>query len=182
MGGMTAAKKMASARATPFGDLELRFPFCQDLVDDLKSEIPAPQRRWDREEGRWLVSERFTPEAVALLLSYFPRAEVPPEFAPARRVVTPPAPPPSADLDAALAKLIPPPAPDAGDLAPIIAVIPCPKCGQRREQPVRVVAESSVMVARSERPAAEMVSVCPSCKFLAVVSFHPAASGERAAS
>jgi hypothetical protein len=76
----------------------------------------------------------------------------------------------------------PPPATDLPPLDALIAIIPCPKCGERQAQHVKVVAETSLRVVKSERPVAEMVAVCPRCNTLAVVSFHPAPLASAAAS
>ena len=44
-----------SARLTALGEVELIFPFRQDLVDALKTEIPVRFRTWDVDEKRWRV-------------------------------------------------------------------------------------------------------------------------------
>jgi hypothetical protein len=90
---------------------------------------------------------------------------------------TPPDTPPeagSAALDVRIALRAPDSCPAPDDVPPVVIVIPCPKCGDRREQPIRVVAETSTKVARQERPPAELLSVCSHCNTLAVVSFQPA--------
>jgi hypothetical protein len=187
----------ASARETAFtGELELRFPFNEQLKEALKEAIPRRYLRWDPEEKVWRVTEPHQAAAIALLLEYFPSAQVPDTYA--RRVapeVTPaaddgppweeepwwdtparpapkPAPKPTPKGEPVV--VVPPPAPTSDDLAPLVAVVPCPKCGDQREQPVRVVAETSTTVARQERPPAEMLSVCERCRTLAVVAFFPA--------
>lgn len=58
--------------------VELRFPFSRELVDDLKSGIPACQRSWDPDRKVWTVfgSERWANLAVDFLLEAFPYAKI----------------------------------------------------------------------------------------------------------
>jgi hypothetical protein len=176
---------LAAARETGFGEVELRFPFSRDLVDDLKTEIPARHRRYDPAERLWYVTEPHLTAAVALLIAYYPGAQVPEVYRRPAPVVVTDAPwwddpareqPPPPAIDAALAGLIPAPAPEADELAPIVILVPCPKCHAPYEQTIRVVAESSGTVAKRETMAPELVSICPhpQCRTLAVVSFYPA--------
>ena len=58
----------------------------------------------------------------------------------------------------------------------LTAVIACPHCHMLRYmQPVRVVAETSMTVAKPETTAPELISICPRCSTLAVVAFFPTA-------
>ena len=169
----------AVARETAFGETELAFPFSQDLVDDLKAEIPARYRRWDPEAKVWRVMGAYAPAAVDLLLAHFPRAEVPGHqprrllSSLAQRVRGPEPTPDPVPVPPIIVE--PTPQDDQPPLDPILAVIPCPKCHTRHDRPIRVVAETSATVAKQERPPAELIHVCPQCHALAVVSFHPAA-------
>jgi len=167
-------RALASARETAFGgEIELRFPFCQELVDALKSEIPGRSRKWDKADRVWRVQGVHAPAAIDLLLEHFPGAEVPHD-APRRKPSTPartekPTPrPPLPPL------IVEPPANDQPPLAPLVAIIPCPTCHKRYEQPIRVVAETSLAIARAEKTAPELLAVCPHCATLAIVSLWPA--------
>ena len=114
-------------------------------------------------DGVWRVRGPHKQAAVDLLLEHFPGATIPEAYKRVTPVVVtdapwwddptreqpPPLPPPA--LDDALADSMSAPAPDANELAPIVALIPCPECGHRHEQPVRVVAESSRVVAKRLR-------------------------------
>jgi hypothetical protein len=164
----------ARARETAFGgEVELRFPYREALVDDLKREIPGRFRRWDADEKRWLILGAYAPAAVDLLLEYFPNAQVPgdqPRRLPSTpaRTAKPPTPVPLPPIPF-------PVAPDPNDQpAPLVASVRCPRCHTRYEQAIRVVAESSRTVAKQERPPAEFLTVCPRCNELVVVGFVPA--------
>jgi hypothetical protein len=166
------AAMRASARATAFGgEIELRFPFCQELVDALK-ELPVRSRKWDKADRVWRVQGVHAPTAIDLLLAHFPSAQVPGD-APRRRPSTPartetPAPrpprPPASPRSAA----------DQAPLAPLLAVIACPRCHVRREQPIQVVAQSAEVVAKRETITPEFIAVCGNCTDLLVIGFVPA--------
>jgi hypothetical protein len=167
----------ASATKTAFGEIELRFPFNADLRDALKDQIPKRFLRWDPQNRVWRVMGAFGPTAINLLLAHYPRVAVP-DDAPRR---LPSSPARTTKPEPALPR---PPVPfpvvaraagaDQDPLAPLLAVIPCPACHTRYEQPVRVVAETSRTIAQDETRAPELIAVCPHCTTLAVVSFWPA--------
>ena len=163
----------ASATPTAFDDeIALRFPYAAALVDDLKTEIPARYRRYDRNERVWYVTGPYREMAVDLLLARYPRADVP-----GRAVVVRPTPAPKAPE-----KPAPRPAPVAATDAPavLLAGIPCPRCHAVYAQPLRVTAKSSATA--SKRPITpELAAVCPSCGGLAVLSVTPAGSPAAAA-
>jgi hypothetical protein len=52
----------------------------------------------------------------------------------------------------------------------LVASVRCPTCGARREQPIRIVAEASTAVAKREAITPDLVSICPACNTLSVVS------------
>jgi hypothetical protein len=171
---------IASARETPFGDVELRFPFNRDLVEALKEEIPARHRRWDAEDKRWLVTDPHTQTAIDLLVARFPNAETPATYArppsvtvvrekPRRRVIT--LPPPD------VAPAASPPLEEGADQ--LLATIVCPKCHTPYQQPIRVSAVTSAKAAK-QTITPEVVAVCPNCHTLAVVAFHPLATSASA--
>jgi hypothetical protein len=168
----------ATATMTAFGEVELTFPFDADLVDDLKSEIPARFRAWDKDEKVWRVIGAYAPTAIDLLLEYFPSAEVPDDrprrmsssLARTERLPVPPRSP----LPPLIVETR---SPDhQRPLDPLLAIIACPRCQARYTQPIRVVAASSMTVAKRETMAPELVAVCPNCTSLAVVAFYPAAA------
>jgi len=173
--------KRASATMTAFGEVEIRTPYSDRtmlLVDDLKQEIPARFRRWDAEDKVWRVLGAYAPTAIDLLLEHFPSAEVPDDQPRRRPIVVarterpvdaprPPLPPLIVETPAAN---------DQTPLDPVLAIVPCPKCHQRYQQPIRVTAETSMTIAKRDRFTPEFVAVCPSCHTLAVVAFWPAAA------
>lgn len=169
---------LAAARETAFaGEVELRFPFCRDLVDDLKTEIPARHRRWAAQEKLWYVTEPHITAAVDLLLDHFPAAMVPPAYARPVRIVAPrPAPAVATDEQV---EALRPPLPPRTDDSPILVSVTCPRCHTRHDQPIRVEAHSSAKAAE-HAITPELVSVCPSCGALAVVAFLPALAAAQA--
>ena len=66
--------------------------------------------------------------------------------------------------------------PDQLERDRLIVSVRCPKCQQRHDQPVRVVAEASLRVAKWEATPPELICVCPHCSTLAVVAVFPAVS------
>jgi hypothetical protein len=170
---------IASATLTPFGEVELTFPFNRELVDDLKTEIPKQHRSFDGETKAWRVMGMYRETAINLLLEHFPRAEVPndqPRRRPAlaARTEKPPATqrPPLPPLDVA-----PTAEPDDPERDHLVACIRCPMCGKRHDQPVRVVASPSLAVAKQERPPAELIHVCPGCSTLGACYRYPGRIG-----
>jgi Zn ribbon nucleic-acid-binding protein len=164
---------VASATTTAGGGVALQFPYREALVDELKEQIPPRFRRWDRDAKCWLVLGAYAPAAVHLLLEHFPRAAVP-DDAPRRLPSSPartekPFPVPPLVVEASTA-------PDDPARDRLVASVRCPTCHERHDQPVRVVAETSLTVATRETITPELVSVCPACNTLAVVAFHPAAA------
>ena len=172
---------LASAQKTAFGDYELTFPFCQALVDDLKTEIPARYRKWDPDDRVWRILGAYAPAAIDLLLEYFPNAEIPGDHVrPGRlmaRTERPAVAVPLPSLGAAINT-----EPDRPELDHLTASVRCPKCRQRYDQPIRAIAEASLTVAKRETITPELISVCPSCNTLAVVAFFPAVAGAQEAS
>jgi hypothetical protein len=172
----------ASARLTPFGEVEIRTPYSERtrlLVDALKIEIPGRFRRWDAEDKVWRVMGAYREPAIALLLEHFPRATVPNDqprrlrSTPARTEKPPPLPPLVVEAS---------PEPDDPERDRLVASVRCPKCRQRHDQPIRVVAESSLTVAKRGAFPPELVAVCPHCRGLVVVAFYPAVAGVAVAS
>ena len=170
---------LASATRTAGGGVALQFPYREDLVDDLKEQIPARFRHYDRDAKCWLILGAYAPTAVALLLEHFPRADVPGD-APRRMTLRVPSTPartePPATPGPALI-VVPPP---ADDPPPLIATIVCPRCQTRLAQPIRVRAQSAEVVAKREQPPAEFVLVCPGCQRVLVVGVAPALAQEAA--
>ena len=173
---MVATRARPSTRETAFGgEIELWIPFAggEELREALKDAIPKRFRTWDPDNKVWRVMGAYAPTAIDLLLEHFPAAEVP-DDAPRRlpstpaRTEKPPAPLPLPPLDVATS------ANDQTSLDPLLAIVPCPTCGHRHEQPLRVVAETSLTVTKRESITPELVAVCPGCHTLAVVSFFPA--------
>jgi hypothetical protein len=171
---------IASARETPFGDVELRFPFNRDLVEALKEEIPARHRRWDAEDKRWLVTDPYTQTAIDLLIARFPNAETPATYArppsvtvvrekPRHRVIALPSPD--------VAPVASPPLEEGTDQ--LLATITCPKCHTPHTLPIAVSAVTSAKAAK-QTITPELIAVCPSCSALAVVAFHPLPAGASA--
>jgi hypothetical protein len=64
-------------RLTAFGEVVLRFPFSEALVDDLKDGIPYRFRTYEPRSKEWTVESTYADLAVRLLLRHFPAAEVP---------------------------------------------------------------------------------------------------------
>jgi hypothetical protein len=158
----------ASARTTAGGGIALQFPYREALVDDLKQEIPPRFRHWDRDAKCWLILGAYAPAAVDLLLSHYPHAEIPPSYgrqSPAMVIeVAPPLP------------VLEPHPHDQPPLDPLVAIISCPRCGERHERPVRVVAQAAETVAKNESITPELTAICPSCRSLIVLAFWPAAA------
>lgn len=173
---MVTTPTRARATLTAFGEVELTFPFSEDLRDALKSEIPHRFRTWDNEDRVWRVMGAYRETAIALLLEYFPRAETP-DTQP-RRIVSTPARSERLPAKASVVPL-PPVAPlaIAGDDDPerdaLAISVRCPRCGTRHDQPVCVVTQSAATVAMRETITPEFVSVCPDCSTLAVIAFVP---------
>jgi hypothetical protein len=141
------------------------------LVDALKSTIPGRYRRWDATEKVWRIRGAYADAAIDLLVAYYPNAELAEDRAavvPERtEACRPPLPVPE----------VAPPADDQPERDYLVASVRCPKCGQRHDQPIRVVAQSAVLVAKRDTITPELVSICPACNGLAVVAFVPAAVG-----
>jgi hypothetical protein len=171
-------KGRASARMTAFGELEIRAAYSdrtQLLVDDLKESIPARFRRWDPHEKVWRILGVYADTALDLLTAHYPHAALPGDRVTvlqkrnaARQVPAPPLP-------------VPEIAPIAGDDQPerdrLVASVRCPRCGERHDQPVRVVTPAAATVARRESITPELVHVCPNprCKTLSGVARRAAA-------
>ena len=118
----------------------------------------------------------FSDTALDLLTTHYPNAELPSdrvaivrERKHARRLALPPVPVP---------EIAPASADDQLERDYLTASIRCPKCGQRHDQPVRVVTQAAALVAMRETITPEFVSVCPSCATLAVVAFVPAVADD----
>lgn len=159
----------ASATETAFaGEIELTFPFREELVDDLKAEIPARHRSWDPDDKVWRVRGPFARTAVDLLLDHFPGATVPVAYRrPTVRIRNTAAVPPVPEA--------PPPTDVAGaESSAVMVAVQCPNCRKRHDVSVYAIAESSFAVAKREATPPEMIAVCPECNTLEVVSFHPA--------
>src|SRR4051812_23617694 len=115
---------LASARETPFGEIEIRCPRSQELIDALKEEIPARYREWDGPGLRWLIREPYTTTAIGLLLARFPNATTPATYARPPRVTTKPLPiPPLA--------VVPRTVIDQTESDVLTARVTCPKCATR---------------------------------------------------
>jgi hypothetical protein len=167
---------LASATRTAFGEVALTVPYAggEDLREALKTEIPSYYRRWDKDEKRWLILGAFGEQAISLLLEHYPGAEVP-DDRPRRRPSTPARTerPPEPALPLPPILIEPRPADEQPELDHLVASVRCPRCHKRHDQPVRVMAESSLTVAKSERPPAEFIAICPSCNSLVAVAFYP---------
>jgi hypothetical protein len=55
----------------------LTFPFSRPLVDALKADIPSSLRTYDPASKTWTIAAGCADYAVALLLAYYPNAEIP---------------------------------------------------------------------------------------------------------
>jgi hypothetical protein len=169
-----AMSAAASVRETAFGgEIELRFPFCQDLVDALKSAIPGRSRAWDKADRVWRVHGAHAATAIDLLLEHFPNAEVPGDrVRPGRLIAGTETPPASLPVPVVL------PAPSAivAETPPefLTTILGCPTCSARLEQYVRVTVATGERIARTEAPPAEFAVVCSGCRGLLIVSFAPA--------
>jgi hypothetical protein len=160
-----AARAIARQVAAIGGELELRFPFDQDLVDELKLAVPARHRHWDKEAKVWRVAGAYAQAAIDILIEHHPTAEVPATYARSKPTVIrrprrePALPVPYLEHPAA---------------APcqLTATVTCPKCHHPYQQQIGVTAETSAKAAK-HTITPELVSVCPSCNTLAVVAFHP---------
>jgi hypothetical protein len=164
----------ARATTTAGGGVALQFPYREALVDELKEQIPARFRAWDPADKTWRIMGSYAPVAVALLLTHFPRAEVPADQP--RRIVSTPA---RTETPLTIVPPLPPHVPvstepDDPDRDTLTISVRCPKCHERHDQPVRVVAEASLTVAKRGTIPPELVAVCPQCSTLAVVAFFPA--------
>lgn len=51
--------------------IALRTPYDRDFVDALKSEIHYTDRKWDRDDKVWLVSESEADKAIEIMARYF---------------------------------------------------------------------------------------------------------------
>ena len=61
----------ATFTLTELGDALLRFPFNQDLVIDLKAQIPIHDRRWTPEGKFWWIAADYVNLAAHLAENYF---------------------------------------------------------------------------------------------------------------
>jgi hypothetical protein len=167
---------LASATRTAFGEVALTFPYAggEDLREALKTEIPSYYRRWDKDEKRWLILGAFGEQAISLLLEHYPSAEIPGDRVRPGRLVARTERPPEPALPLPPTLIEPRPADEQPELDHLVASVRCPRCHKRHDQPVRVMAESSLTVAKSERPPAEFIAICPSCNSLVAVAFYPA--------
>lgn len=68
---MAYSRTTASITLTEFGDAHLRFPFSQDLVADLKRQIPTHCRAWTPELKYWWIESDYVNLAARLAESYF---------------------------------------------------------------------------------------------------------------
>jgi hypothetical protein len=51
--------------------LELRTPYDEDFVDDLKTTIPRSARHWDSDKKVWIVLAEYRESLLAVLEEYF---------------------------------------------------------------------------------------------------------------
>ncbi|MDB5478829.1 MAG: hypothetical protein JWM96_1324 [Alphaproteobacteria bacterium] len=63
--------RQATITLTALGDAHLRFPFSQELVDDLKAQIPAHCRAWTPQTKTWWIAASFVNLAARLAEGYF---------------------------------------------------------------------------------------------------------------
>ena len=61
----------ATITLTALGDAHLRFPFSQELVDELKAQIPAHCRAWTPQTKTWWIAASFVNLAARLAEGYF---------------------------------------------------------------------------------------------------------------
>jgi hypothetical protein len=154
------------------GEIELRFPYSERVIARLKQEIPPEHRRWDPGAKVWRVTEPYAKTAMDVLIARFPTAETPDSGT--RRAVAVASENLSTGSDLPLPAQQLPLRSEPCDLT-LLATIPCPHCHARHEQPIRLIVETSAVAAkRALTP--ELVSVCPSCNTLAVVSVSPVAA------
>lgn len=60
------------------GATVLTFPYHLELIEAIKRDITAPARTYDPATKAWAVYDPYRQRAIALLLRYFPAADVPP--------------------------------------------------------------------------------------------------------
>ncbi|KAF1084853.1 DnaJ domain protein [Sporotomaculum syntrophicum] len=57
------------------GDVLIKMPYVQALINELKDEIPWQYRQWDRVEKVWRIDKYYKDEALEIIENYFPDAE-----------------------------------------------------------------------------------------------------------
>ncbi len=63
--------QQATITLTALGDAHLRFPFSQELVDELKAQIPAHCRAWTPQTKTWFIAAAYVNLAARLAEGYF---------------------------------------------------------------------------------------------------------------
>lgn len=68
-------------RITPFNDRQVKveFDYRKETVDQIKSEIPGPGRKWNGPEKCWIVENDFADYASDILQNSFGDVDVNPE-------------------------------------------------------------------------------------------------------
>ena len=85
--------RQATITLTELGDAHLRFPFSQELVADLKRQIPAHCRAWTPEAKYWWIASGYVNLAARLAEGYFDVEHIDAPRAQQQSYYTPPPPP-----------------------------------------------------------------------------------------
>src|SRR5687767_14237810 len=74
--------RQARCHLSSFDEIECRIPFHAALIEAWKQEIPFKYRSYDPDSKAWRFDGDYREHAVALLLRWFPDAELPVRFRP----------------------------------------------------------------------------------------------------
>ncbi len=90
--------QQATITLTALGDAHLRFPFSQELVDELKAQIPAHCRAWTPQTKTWFIAAAYVNLAARLAAGYFDVEHIDAPRSQHRASSAPPPPPPPRPL------------------------------------------------------------------------------------
>ncbi|MHB8109785.1 MAG: hypothetical protein ACYDHW_07105 [Syntrophorhabdaceae bacterium] len=72
---------MMTPKLTPYNDTQVKveFEYRKEAVEQIKSEIPGPGRKWDAQRKCWIVQNDFADYASDILMTVFGEIDIDPE-------------------------------------------------------------------------------------------------------
>lgn len=69
-------------KITPHNDSQVKveFDYKKEAVDQLKSEIPGPGRRWNAGQKCWIVENDFADYALDIMMTVFGEVDIHPDI------------------------------------------------------------------------------------------------------